>query len=93
MSSKARDTTSYIIGGRRYTPEKSVVMCRVSDLTGTATLYRTQKGAFFKVQESDGEETAVGVVDKDEALIFLDAHPASINQEAYAVAFGEPQEG
>lgn len=89
----SKNGEGYIIGGRRYTPDKSAVLCQVKGIVETETLYQTQKGAFFKVRESEGQETTVDVLDKDSALDFMDAHPASIDPEAYARAFGEPQEG
>lgn len=84
----------YIIGGRRYTPEKSVVLCRAVGNLETTTLYLTGKGAFFTVRQMMGEEVpAVDVLDRDAALDFMDAHPAGIDPVVYAKVFGEPVEG
>lgn len=89
-----KNEQGYIIGGKRYTPEKSVVLCRVGDNLETVTLYQTPKGAFFTVREGMGQEApAVDVLDRDGALDFMDAHPAGIDPAAYVKAFGEPVEG
>lgn len=84
----------YIIGGKRYTPEKSTVLCRARNDLETVTLYQTSKGAFFTVREGMGQEVpAVDVLDRDSVLDFMDAHPAGIDQVVYAKVFGEPVEG
>lgn len=89
-----KNEQGYIIGGRRYTPDKSTVLCRAGDGLEAVTLYQTTKGAFFTVREGMGlEPSAVEVLDRDSALDFMDTHPAGIDPAAYVKAFGEPEEG
>ena len=83
----------YYIGGRQYVPEKSTELCAYDGIMGKAALYRTAKGAFFIVEESDGDGVSVRVADEREAFDFMDAHPACVNTENYDAVFGEPEEG
>lgn len=82
----------YYIGGKRYVPENSTVLCSHAGIGEKSTLYRTGKGAFFLVEESDGGGTAARVVSRDEAFAFMDAHAAEIVVENYDAAFGTPEE-
>ena len=83
----------YYIGGRQYVPEKSTELCAYDGIMGKAALYRTAKGAFFLVDEREGDDVSVRVVDEREAFAFMDAHPACVNTGNYDAVFGEPEEG
>lgn len=83
----------YYIGGKRYSPEESTVLCSYDWIGEAATLYQSPKGALFIVEKRDCVETAVKVVTKSEAFEFMDAHPAGIITENYNAVFGEPEQG
>ena len=83
----------FYIGGKRYSPEESTMLCTYNGFWESATLYRSPKGILFLVGERDGMETAVKVLTETEAFEFMDAHPAGIVIENYNAAFGEPEPG
>ncbi|MBR0281371.1 MAG: hypothetical protein IJQ81_07235 [Oscillibacter sp.] len=83
----------YYIGGRQYVPEKSTELCAYDGIMGKAALYRTVKGAFFLVDEREGDGVSARVVEEREAFAFMDAHPDCVNTENYDAVFGEPEEG
>lgn len=83
----------YYIGGRSYSPEDSILLCRASEIFATTSLYRTKKGAFFLIQESELEKPVVKLLDESAAKAFLDEHAAGIVVENYNVVFGTPKPG
>lgn len=83
----------YYIGGKRYSPEESTVLCTYDWCGDSAALYQSPKGALFLVEKRDSMETAVKVLTKVDAFEFMDAHPAGIIIENYNAVFGEPESG
>jgi len=83
----------YYIGGKRYSPDESIVLCSYDWIGEAATLYQSPKGALFIVRKRDCVETAVKIVTGGEAFEFMDAHPAGIITENYNAVFGEPEQG
>lgn len=83
----------YYIGGKRYSPEESTVLCAYEWFGRSVALYRSPKGALFLVEKGDDMETAVKVITEAEAFEFMDAHPAGIITENYDAAFGKPEPG
>lgn len=83
----------YYIEGKRYSPDKSIVLCSYDWIGDTTTLYQSPKGTLFIVEKSDCAETAVKILTKAEALEFMDLHPVGIITENYNAVFGEPEPG
>ncbi len=94
MKQEGKD--KYYIGKRQYVPEESDLLCASSGDTagfgGTATrkLYRTGKGSYFLVSESQNTETRVQLMDEKQAFDFMDEHMACIDTDTYDRIFGEP---
>lgn len=84
---------SYIIGGKRYSPDKATLLCKFDGIMHTETLYVSHNGAYFVVSEPVGNETTVNLLTKDKALEFMDNHPAGIIEQNYVKTLGNPQEG
>ena len=93
---KQESKPRYYIGKRQYVPEESDLLCASSSdtasfgSTATRKLYRTGKGSYFLVSESQGMETRVQLMDEKQAFDFMDEHTACINTETYDRIFGEP---
>jgi len=70
------------------------VLCCQRDPLDTTTLFRSAKGAFFSVTINgiDGTQTA-RLMDRAQALEFMDANPCAVIEENYIKVFGEPKEG
>ena len=85
---------SFIIGGKLYDPETALILCRQTAPLEETTLFQSVKGAFFSVTVSgmDGTQTAQ-LLNRAQALEFLDANPCAVVEENYIKAFGEPEEG
>lgn len=93
---KQENKVRYYIGKQQYVPEESDLLCASENDTagfgGTTTskLYRTSKGSYFLVSESQGIETRVRLMDEKHAFDFMDEHTACIDTETYDRIFGEP---
>lgn len=93
---KQESKTRYYIGKRQYVPEESDLLCvsssDIATFDGTATrkLYRTGKGYYFLVSESQEMETRVQLMDEKQAFDFMNEHTACIDTETYNRIFGEP---
>lgn len=87
----------YYIGKKQYIPEESDLLCvsDKSDFVNIATrkLYRTEKGAYFLVSETQENGTKVQIMDEEQAFHFMDENPAGINVEIYDRIFGIPEKG
>lgn len=83
----------YYINGKQYVPEKSAMLCSSAGIMGKSTLYRTQKGAYFLVGESDTEGKWAKVITEDAAFSYMNENAAGINADNYDAVFGEPEEG
>lgn len=93
---KQESKPRYYIGKRQYVPEESDLLCASSSdtasfgSTAARKLYRTGKGSYFLVSESQGMETRVQLMDEKQAFDFMDEHTAFIDTETYDRIFGEP---
>lgn len=87
----------YYIGKKQYVPDESDLLCASeSDNFGniaTRKLYRTGKGSYFLVSESQGNETKVQLMDEKQAFDFMDEHTACIDTDTYDRIFGIPEKG
>lgn len=87
----------YYIGKKQYVPSESDLLCASeSDNFGnpsTRNLYRTGKGSYFLVSESQGNETKVQLMDEKQAFDFMDEHTACIDTDTYDKFFGIPEKG
>ncbi len=89
--------TEFIINGKLYSIEDSLLLYYGSDgadmdFTKIA-MYYTAKGAFFTVKTSPGEKTEVKVIDRKNALRFLNENPARIINENYIKVFDKVEKG
>ena len=82
----------YYINGKQYVPEKSAMLSSAG-IMGKSTLYRTQKGAYFLVGESDTEGKWAKVITEEDAFAFMNENAAGINADTYDAVFGQPEEG
>lgn len=93
---KQESTIRYYIGKRQYVPAESDLLCTSAgdaagfDKTAVRTLYRTKKGSYYLVSESQDTETKVQLMEEKQAFDFMDEHTACINTEIYDRIFGEP---
>lgn len=83
----------YYIDGKQYVPEKSVTLCASTGIMEKSTLYRTRKGAYFLVGESDTEGQWARVITEEAALSYMNENAAGIHTDNYDAVFGEPEEG
>lgn len=83
----------YYIGGKRYSPEESTVLCSYDWIGESAALYQSPKDTLFIVEKRDCMEMSVRILTGREAFDFMDAHPAGIITENYDAVFGEPEPG
>ena len=83
----------YYINGKQYVPEKSAMLCSGAGLMEKSTLYRTRKGAYFLVGESDIGGAFAKVITEDAAFSYMNENAAGINADNYDAVFGEPEEG
>lgn len=85
---------SFIIGGKRYDPENALELCTASNIAETTTLFQSVKGAFFSVtvDTMNGTQTAQ-LLDRAQAMEFMDANPCAVIERNYIKAFGELEEG
>ena len=63
------------------------------DFFHSATLYQSQNGRFFVVENDAADTTTVKVLSKSDAKTFMDEHPAGIFTENYIRVFGQPKQG
>ena len=94
---KGKAKVRYYIGKKQYVPEKSDLLCVTENHTSgfgnsTGKLYRTVKGSFFLVTESQGTETKVQLLDESAAFEFMDQHTACIDTDIYDKVFGTPEQ-
>lgn len=87
----------YYIGKKQYVPDDSDLLCASAcdsfGNTGIRNLYRTKKGSYFLVSESQGNETKVQLMDEKQAFDFMDDHTACIDTDTYDKIFGIPDKG
>lgn len=87
----------YYICKKQYVPEESDLLCASErdnfGNSGTRYLYRTKKGSYFLVSESQGNETKVQLMDEKQAFDFMDSHTACIDTDTYDRIFGIPEKG
>lgn len=91
MSAMGRER--YYIGGLQYIPEESTVLWKYDGIIGTATLYRTEKGNYFKVEESEDGKKVPELLTEDRARELMDSYPVGIDLDNYDTIFGEPEKG
>lgn len=85
--------SGYIVNGKRYSPKTSLLLCKYKGVFYSESLYISQSGEYYTVRCSSIDETTVNILTKDEALKFMDEHPAGIIEENYIGVFGVPQDG
>ena len=59
----------------------------------TRNLYRTGKGSYFLVSESQGNETKDQLMDEKQAFECMDEHTACIDTDTYDKIYGIPEKG
>ena len=87
----------YYIGKRQYVPDESDLLCASErDNYGNLSsrnLYRTKKGSYFLVSESQGNEIKVQLMDEKQAFDCMDEQTACIDTDTYDRIFGTPEKG
>lgn len=88
----------YYLGGHSYSPDTSTPLCYDMGIFERVTLYKSPKGAFFTIRESNFDDVkidgaAVEVLSESAAHSFLDEHSAEIIIENYNRVFGKPVQG
>lgn len=89
------ENREFIIGGKLYSTEDSVLLCQSIDLLETSEqLYRTSKGNFFKIVKTNlTGKVKVDVLDENAAFRFMDENTTDIIKENYIKVFGNVERG
>lgn len=86
--------TEFIINGKMYSVTDSLLLCvGQEDIFNRVSLYRTNKGAFFVIEENIFERAKAKVIDINAARKLLNENPAGIINENYEKVFGKVQQG
>lgn len=88
----------YYLGGHSYSPDISTPLCCDTGIFERVTLYKSPKGTFFTIRESNFDNVkidgaAVEVLSESAARSFMDEHAAEIIIENYNRVFGKPVQG
>ena len=87
----------YYIGKKQYVPSESDLLCASESDNfvnlSTRNLYRTGKGSYFLVSESQGNETKDQLMDEKQAFECMDEHTACIDTDTYDKIYGIPEKG
>ena len=88
----------YYLGGHCYFPDTSTPLCCDTGIFERVTLYKSPKGTFFTIRESNYDNVkidgaAVEVLSESAAGSFIDEHSAEIIIENYNRVFGKPTQG
>lgn len=87
----------YYIGKKQYVPSESDLLCASESGNfvnlSTRNLYRTGKGSYFLVSESQGNETKDQLMDEKQAFECMDEHTACIDTDTYDKIYGIPEKG
>ena len=86
--------TEFIIDGKMYSVTDSLLLCVCqADMFNKLSLYRTNKGAFFTVEENAIEGIKAKVININAARALLNENPAGIVNENYEKVFGKVKKG
>lgn len=90
-----KQRTEFIIDGKMYSVTDSLLLCVGQEdiFNNTVSLYRTNKGAFFVIEENIFESAKAKVIDINAARKLLNENPAGIINENYEKVFGKVQQG
>lgn len=88
----------YYVGGHSYSPDTSTPLCCDTGIFERVTLYKSPKGTFFTIRESNFDDVkidgaAVEVLSESAARSFMDEHAAEIIIDNYNRVFGKPVQG
>jgi len=88
----------YYLGGHCYSPDTSTPLCCNMGIFECVTLYKSPKGTFFAIRESNYDNVkidgaVVEVLSESAARSFMDEHEAEIITDNYNRIFGKPIQG
>ena len=90
----AQQQKEFIIDGKMYSTAEALLLYSFeTPMLGKLKIYRTNKGAFFTVEEGELERTQVKVIDSDTARKLMNKNPAGIVNANYIKVFGKVQKG
>lgn len=85
------ENETFYIGKHSYSTGESTLLCTRDNIFSKERLYRTQKGAFFVVEE--GLAPMAKVLTKAAARAFMDENAGGIHKANYDAIFGRPEPG
>ena len=89
-----KQRTEFIIDGKMYSVTDSLLLCVCQeDIFNKLSLYRTNKGAFFVIEENVFERAKAKVIDSSAAQKLLNENSAGIINENYEKVFGKVKKG